>query len=563
MTDSTEQAGTAMQSTSSLPQDSSFKHDNTAVAGDISTMGSVNSLKKGHKHSSGDSTTENEPETDVEADHSSALHSQPQEKAPAQDPSSLEMGGPPTSFDDPRDMRNPKHWGMLVRIFHTIIPGVLAFQITFSTSIMIPALAQIMYEFQVNRTVALLTLTLYTLGLAFGPPVIAPLSEVFGRKYVYLFSSTAFLIFTGCCTAMHNFAGLLVMRFLAGFFGSSALATGAGTIADVWGLSKAGAYAGLLFILGPFLGPTLGPLAGAYIMESHSDWRWTLYTTLILAAPIWLATAVMRETSKVWILRNEPGHELDISASKIGGVLRTALTKPIKMLLTDSVVLVLALYSAYAYALVFSYFASTSFILQLFYRFTLREVGLSFIAVIIGYIVATAMFGVFTNRVEGHAAKLGRPPRPELRLLSACVGSILLPASLFWYAWEVHVGGKWAAEVASGILFGWGAFSIFLSIIIYQVEFFGAESGASAIATLCLAANLNSLIPALAANGVIRYIMGAVFPLFTVQMYENLGVHWAGSTFAFLAVGMIPIPFLLYRFGEKLRKRSKFTITTQ
>lgn len=62
---------------------------------------------------------------------------------------------------------------------------------------------------------------------------------------------------------------------------------------------------------------------------------------------------------------------------------------------------------------------------------------------------------------------------------------------------------------------------------------------------------------ALAANGSLRYILGAVFPLFTFQMYAKLGIHWAGSVFAFLSLALLPIPWLLFKFGHVLRKKSR------
>lgn len=64
---------------------------------------------------------------------------------------------------------------------------------------------------------------------------------------------------------------------------------------------------------------------------------------------------------------------------------------------------------------------------------------------------------------------------------------------------------------------------------------------------------------AMAANGNLRYIFGATFPLFTIQMYQNLGIHWAGSLFAFLSLGLLPIPWLLFIFGPRLRALSRFT----
>lgn len=68
---------------------------------------------------------------------------------------------------------------------------------------------------------------------------------------------------------------------------------------------------------------------------------------------------------------------------------------------------------------------------------------------------------------------------------------------------------------------------------------------------------------AIAANGSFRYLLGAVFPLFTIQMYEKLGVHWAGSVFAFLSLGLLPIPWILFKFGHQLRKNSRFITSSQ
>jgi hypothetical protein len=66
---------------------------------------------------------------------------------------------------------------------------------------------------------------------------------------------------------------------------------------------------------------------------------------------------------------------------------------------------------------------------------------------------------------------------------------------------------------------------------------------------------------ALAANAVLRSIMGAAFPLFTPRMYASLGDQWACMVFAFLALACTPIPFLFYRFGPAIRARSKFSVS--
>ena len=47
-------------------------------------------------------------------------------------------------------------------------------------------------------------------------------------------------------------------------------------------------------------------------------------------------------------------------------------------------------------------------------------------------------------------------------------------------------------------------------------------------------------------------------PLFTTYMYKNLGTQWASSVPAFLALLFAPLPFILLRFGAKLRAHSKY-----
>lgn len=63
---------------------------------------------------------------------------------------------------------------------------------------------------------------------------------------------------------------------------------------------------------------------------------------------------------------------------------------------------------------------------------------------------------------------------------------------------------------------------------------------------------------ALAANGIMRYGFSAIFPLFTVQMYTKLGIHWAGSVFAFVSLALMPVPWIFFWKGKELRRRSRY-----
>jgi len=60
---------------------------------------------------------------------------------------------------------------------------------------------------------------------------------------------------------------------------------------------------------------------------------------------------------------------------------------------------------------------------------------------------------------------------------------------------------------------------------------------------------------ALAANTVIRSVMGAVLPLAGQKMYDTLGLGWGNSLLAFVALALVPVPWVLLKWGEPLRKR--------
>lgn len=98
------------------------------------------------------------------------------------------------------------------------------------------------------------------------------------------------------------------------------------------------------------------------------------------------------------------------------------------------------------------------------------------------------------------------------------------------------------SPVASGVLFGLGMTLIFHSIFNYLIDAYAMHAAS-----------------ALAANTVLRSLFGAAFPLFTRQMYDNLGTQWASSVPAFLALACLPMPFVLYKYGSAIRKRCKYS----
>ncbi len=114
-----------------------------------------------------------------------------------------------------------------------------------------------MGQFHISRTIALLGLAIFTIGVGWGPLLTAPLSEGHGRKVVYLVSSPISMLFTLGAGFSNSFAAFVVCRFFAGFAGSPALSVGGATNADLF-TARERAVVSSVWLCAPFAGPALG-----------------------------------------------------------------------------------------------------------------------------------------------------------------------------------------------------------------------------------------------------------------------------------------------------------------
>lgn len=125
-----------------------------------------------------------------------------------------------------------------------------------------PATADVMTTFHsTNETLGAFVTSVYLLGYVFGPLLLAPLSELYGRSIVYNVCNFIFLIFNIACALANNLSALIVFRFFTGIAASCPITLGAGTIADMIPLERRG-LAMASWIAGPIIGPTVGPLGG-------------------------------------------------------------------------------------------------------------------------------------------------------------------------------------------------------------------------------------------------------------------------------------------------------------
>lgn len=121
-------------------------------------------------------------------------------------------------------------------------------------------------------------------------------------------------------------------------------------------------------------------------------------------------------------------------------------------------------------------------------------------------------------------------------------GVFFIPVGLFIMAWTSYPHLHWIGPIIGSSIFGAGTVLIFNGVFAYTVDAYRLYA-ASAMAT----------------NTFIRCTMSGVFPLFGLQMYEGMGIQWATTFLALIACAMIPVPFILYKYGPYLRSKSSFT----
>ena len=110
-----------------------------------------------------------------------------------------------------------------------------------------------MEDFQTSQTLAAFSVSVFLLGFGSGPLILAPLSETFGRKPIYIVGFTIFTLTQIPCALSKSISMLIGFRFLQGFFGSASIANGGGTISDMYDALERTRVVGW-YILGPLTG---------------------------------------------------------------------------------------------------------------------------------------------------------------------------------------------------------------------------------------------------------------------------------------------------------------------
>ncbi|KAJ4140908.1 Efflux pump fub11 [Fusarium equiseti] len=453
----------------------------------------------------------------------------------------------------PNDARNALNFPRSKKWVITILQAVATLAVAFASTAYSGGLTSIIMEFHVSTEVVTLGISMFVLGFAIGPLFWAPLSELYGRQIPFFFSYLALTAFNAGAAGAPTMAALIALRFFAGSFGSSPLTNAGGVIADMFEARERG-LATALFAMAPFLGPTIGPIAGGFLGENEG-WRWVEGMMAIFTGIVWIinslvipetyapyllrrrAAALSKKTGKAYISKVDAGRPRHTVTKQF----KIALLRPWVLLFKEPIVLLTSIYMAIIYGTLYLCFAAFPIVFQQGRGWSPGVGGLAFIGIAVGMMFAVVGTILDQKRYMRVVEANGGAAPPEARLPPTLVGSILIPVGLFWFAWTNGPNVHWIVSIIGLVFFATGLVLVFLSLLNYLVDSY-----------VIFAASV------LAANSVLRSLFGAAFPLFTTYMYDDLGIHWASSIPAFLAVACVPFPFLFYKYGEAIRMRCEF-----
>ncbi|KAH8591536.1 putative efflux pump antibiotic resistance protein [Bisporella sp. PMI_857] len=445
--------------------------------------------------------------------------------------------------DDPRD---PYNWPSYHKISIAIIFSIGQLITLMSASMMAAVLDQISDDLSMSASLTQMSFSVYVLGLAFGPFIIGPMSELYGRKPVWIIFNLGYVLWNALCPVGKSQGVMIAGRLLTGFFASAGVALTQPVLADMYRAKDRGKSLALATFI-PYLGPALGPIVGGLVAQ-HVEWSWLFWILSIFDAGVIAAgTFVIRETCAFVLLRRKAaaeahkaaGQELPNPTNKAVLIaIGKGLLRPVELLIYRPVILFISFNIAINFGTYFLLLSTFATLWIEKYHESKSISSLNYIAIALGATVA-AQGGGHLMDFLWRRQKAQYPDKeavPEFRVPYMVPCAALLPATLFWYGWTVENHVHWFVVDLSVAFFALSSFMLNQGMSAYMLDEFTHTASANAAVRL------------------LSQLLGFCFPLFAPQMYEELGYGWGNSllAFIFIVVG-IPQIIILWFFGARIR----------
>ncbi|KAJ9605949.1 hypothetical protein H2200_009798 [Cladophialophora chaetospira] len=454
-------------------------------------------------------------------------------------------------FTGPTDPDDPKAWPKVMKWSITGVLSATGFVRILVSTIMAPALPTIAAELNMNDIESVMAMSVYLLSTAFGPLVIAPLSEVCGRRPVLHATNMWTLVWNLACGFANDKGFLIAARLMAGFGAGAIYVLAGGVLGDIWRPEQRGTSLGLYAFV-PLLGAAVGPIIGGVVAQ-NTTWRWIFWgTSIVQVVTVIGSIIVFKETyapvilrGKAQKLRKKTGELRYMSSiEKLNSdrtamwILRRSLSRPIRLLLFHPIVQIQTCLSAFNYGILYLVLTTYSTIWTAKYQQTADISGLHYIALCLGEIIGAVFGGPLMDLTYRRLrARNQGSTYPEFR------APILLPATalsvigFLWYGWSAQSRAFWLlVDIGAAVL------SIGMQLAGMVVQAYVIDSYHDHVSSASAGAQL------------VRSLTAFGFPLFAPAMYSAMGYGWANTLLALVSVVIsVPAAWLIWFYGAKMR----------
>lgn len=480
-----------------------------------------------------------------------------------------------TSAAEPPDLRNyvsPFTWSESRKTFITWLSCAVTVVTAYTAGSYSSASSQMSHYWGVSQGAILVGVTTFTTGFAIAPMVLAPFSELNGRKPVFVASGILFVVCQLCCAVTRSYAGMLVARFFAGVGGSTFTTMVGGVVADIYHTQDRNTPMAL-FSGAALFGTGLGPLCSGFISQ-HVSWRWVFYVQVITCGFLILLVMILFKETRGSVLLSRRasilnkwyearekvglvGFEMSVGETgkkqrkrirwkvksdedreSLAKMIGISVYRPFHLLLTKPVVLFFSLWIAFSSSVLYLTFSSIPLVFGTNHHFNTQQSGAVFTAMCVGAILSTIL-SIYQEKVARHYGKMSATA--EGRLHFSCIESVLMPIGLFWFGWTSFSSIHWIVPTLAVGCATMGIFSIYLAVFNYLADTYHQYASS-----------------ALAAQSFCRNMLAGVFPLVTSAMFHKMTFAGASSFLGGLGAVLTIVPWVLVFYGPRIRARSKF-----
>jgi len=417
----------------------------------------------------------------------------------------------------------------------------------------------------------------YVWGIALGALAAGPISETVGRNPIYTLSRLFHLCFILGSALAPNLATQLVCRFLAGLGASIISAIHGASVADVFdanGRSWAWPWVALSSFLGEYLcnfdirymranfmpGTSFSPVVSGWISQgSHISWRWADWISFFMSCAIFIVTFFwLPETFSPILLkwrakriRKLTGDDSYLAPIEVQTSFKKRLAHNFRraflMTTKEYIVILLGLWLVVVYVVEYGFLEGFNYLFRRTYGLNHGLTGTVFCTIAVGIVLSTLLSTYYALQHKKRAEQWHRNTGgrealpPENRLLPAMLVSLTFPISIFWLGWTNYPSISIWSGLGAATLFGFSWAGIYVAIYSYILDVYGIYAG-SALATITCA----------------RYGFAGGMSVAAGPLYSNLGTHWACTLLGCIATLLVPIPFVFYKWGPKIRQISRF-----